>query len=338
MASAAATSAISPACSFEQVERHLQVGAGGRRSLLCRDERGTPVAVEPQLDTQMLRGEQREHLALARIGGVMVAILAEPDRRNHGFRRSADRQARAAGRWRPGRNVDRFDDKTLSERLTRLERRWRAQADRRGVRLEVRVGPVSVVFGLPQVALEVEDETTPFRELHLEMIERGKEWRERLAVEGLRADQVRKRAIDLAVGSTRSEPGTGRLAPRVMDAQADAPERERGPRVPVEDVLDPTRVRPGDRAVPGEVDLAACVADVELDAEAVIRLLDLQPRDGAGNGVPVDVAHGRIYAANELGAADSEVPQVDAVEQHGGRARAQETHLGEGRVRPVQEP
>jgi hypothetical protein len=54
----------------------------------------------------MLRGEQREYLTLARIGGVVVAILAEPDRRNHCFRRSADCQARAAGRRHPGRTVD----------------------------------------------------------------------------------------------------------------------------------------------------------------------------------------------------------------------------------------
>ena len=192
-----------------------------------------------------------------------------------------------------------------------------------------------MVFDFPQVALEVEDETTPVRERHLEMIERGKEWRVRLAVEGLRADQVRERAIDLAAGSTRCEPCTGRFPPRVVDAEADAAERERGPGAPVEDVLDPTCSRSGDRAVPGEVDLTACMADIELDAEAVIRLLDLQPGDDAGNGVPVDVAHSRVDAANELGAADPEVAQVDAVEQHGGRARAQETHVRKGRVRPV---
>ena len=170
------------------------------------------------------------------------------------------------------------------------------------------------------------------------MIERGEERRVRLAVERLRADQVRERAFDLAVGSPRCEPGAGRLPPRVVDAEADAAERERGLCAPVEDVLDPTRGRPGDRAVPGEVDLAACMADVELDAEAVIRLLDLQPGDDTGNGVPVDVAHSRVDAANELGAADAEVPEVDAVEQHGGRACAQGTHLRKGRVRPVQEP
>ena len=155
------------------------------------------------------------------------------------------------------------------------------------------------------------------------MIERGKEWRERLAVEGLRADQVRERAIDLAVGSTRCESCTGRLPPRVVYAETDPAERERGPGASVEDVLDPTCSRPGDRAVPGEVDLAACMADVELDSEAVIRLLDLQPGDDTGNGVPVDVAHCRVDAANQLGAADPEVAQVDAVEQHGSRACAQ---------------
>ena len=195
-----------------------------------------------------------------------------------------------------------------------------------------------MVLDFPQVALEVEAEPTPVGEFHLELIERREQWRIRLAVERLRADQVRERAVDLAAGSTRCEPCTGRFPPRVVDAEADAAERERSPGAPVEDVLDATCGRPGDRAVPGEVDLAACMADIELDAEAVSRLLDLQPGDDAGNGVPVDVAHRRIDAANELGAADLEVAQVDPVEQHGGRARAQETHVREGRVRPVEEP
>ena len=57
---------------------------------------------------------------------------------------------------------------------SQLERPGRSEADRRRARLEVRVSPVSMVFGLPQVALEVEDETTSVGELHLEMIERGK--------------------------------------------------------------------------------------------------------------------------------------------------------------------
>ena len=156
-----------------------------------------------------------------------------------------------------------------------------------------------MVFGFPQVALEVEDETTSVGELHLEMIERRKEWRKRLAVEGLRADQIRKRAIDVAVGSTCRESCTGRFPPWVVHAETDAAERERGPGAPVEDVLDPPRDRTGDRAVPGEVDLPTCVADVEIDPKAVAGLLDLNPGHDTGNGVPVDVAHRRVDASNE---------------------------------------
>ena len=72
------------------------------------------------------------------------------------------------------------------------------------------------------------------------------------------------------------------------------------------------------------------MADIELDAEAVIRLLDLQPGNDTGHGVPVDVAHRGVDAAHELGAADPEVAQVDAVEEHGGRARVQETQSAKG--------
>ena len=192
-----------------------------------------------------------------------------------------------------------------------------------------------MVFDFPQVALEVEDETTPLRELHLEMIERRKQRRIGVAVERLSADQVRERTVDLAAGCTRCELCTGRFPPRMVDAEANAAEREGGPGTPVEDVLDPTCSRSCDRAVPGEVDLAACMADIELDMEAVIRLLDLQPGDDTGHGVPVDVAHCRVDATNELGTADLEVAQVDAVEQHGGRACTKETHVCKGRVRPV---
>ena len=97
-----------------------------------------------------------------------------------------------------------------------------------------------MVFDLPQVALEVEDETPPVRELHLEMVERREERCERLAVERLRADQIGERAVDLAPWSPRCEPCTGRFPPRVVDAEADTAERECGPGGPVEEVLDPS--------------------------------------------------------------------------------------------------
>ena len=74
------------------------------------------------------------------------------------------------------------------------------------------------------------------------------------------------------------------------------------------------------------------MAGVELDAEARVGLLHLEARDGGRDGVPVDVAHRRVDAPDELGVADAQVAEVDAVEQHRHRPGAQRPHLGD-RVR-----
>jgi hypothetical protein len=79
------------------------------------------------------------------------------------------------------------------------------------------------------------------------------------------------------------------------------------------------------------------VAHVELGAEAAVALVQLESGDGTGHGVPVDVADRRVDAPNQLGAADPQVPEIDAVDKQRHRPRAQLPRLLQRLGRAVHE-
>ena len=76
---------------------------------------------------------------------------------------------------------------------------------------------------------------------------------------------------------------------------------------------------------------------VELGAEPGVPLRQLEVGDRPRHRVPVDVAYRRVDAADELGPADPQVAEVDAVEEQRDWARAQGAQVLEGLLGSVQE-
>ncbi len=324
---------------FERVQGDLEPGSGRRGGLLCGRERVSPVGtVEMHLRTHVCRRQRAQELPLTGVGPVVIPVLAEADRGDAGAGRLADREPDGAFAARARGDVDGGDHEALTPLLAGLERCGPAQGDRRRVRLEVRIGPVAVVLRLPQIALELEQEPPARRELDLEPVVGGEERAVGAVHERLHADLVGEGPVELAVRGPGAKAGALRLAPRVMDADPDPVVRENFLGSPVEDDLDAAVLVAGDPPVPAEVDLPTCMAGVELDAEARVGLLHLEARDGSRHGVPVDVAHGGVDAAHELGVADAQVAEVDAVEQRGHGPGVQGAHLGDRGGGAVQEP
>ncbi len=301
-------------------------------------ERLSPVGVEPRLDAEMC-GRERSEQRLFLLGDrVQVAVLPEPDRRDPRADGRAHRQPHRCLGSLGSVHADRSDRDALPERLPRLERRGPTERDRGRVGLEVRVGPVPVVFRLPQIALELEDQAPVVGERDLQPVEGVEERMDGGAVEALRSDQVGERVVDLARGRPGREARARGLAPGMVDADSDPVEGKCLPRRAVEDVLDPARLVAGDRPPPGEVHLTPGMPHLERDPEPVVALVELEGGDDAGHGVPVDVANGDVDPPDELGVADPQVAQVDAVEEEADGPRPQGAQRRERCIRSVQQP
>ena len=224
---------------LQQVQRDLQARADRAGRLLRGLERLAPVVtVEAYLDAHVRGGERAEQLALAGVGPVVIAVLAEPDRGHAGTGRLPDGQPYRAFAAGACGDVDGCDHEALAPLLARLERRRPAEGDRRRVRLEVRVGPVAVILRLPQVALELEQQPPACRELDLESVVGGEERAVGAVHERLHADLVGERPFELPVLGPGAKAGALRLPPRVMDADPDPVVRQHVLRPPVEDDLD----------------------------------------------------------------------------------------------------
>ena len=87
-----------------EYQRDLQRGAGSTGDLLRGGQcLGPPRRIETHLGAQVGRAERAQQLALAVVGHVRVAVLAEPDRRHAGPGRRADGQVDRAAAARPSR-------------------------------------------------------------------------------------------------------------------------------------------------------------------------------------------------------------------------------------------
>ena len=235
--------------------------------------------------------ERRDQLPLARVERVAVSVLPQPEGRDAGADGLAERQPHAPFvRRRVDGYVPRHDHNALAQLLPRFE--WCRRAQRNGcrVRLEVRVGPVAVILGLPEVTLELERKATASHEIDLEPVEGRKERLIGAVIERLGADQVGECALELTVGSSRAKPRPGRLAPRMVYAEPDAVVQTHALRAAVEDDLHPAVHVADDRAMPTEVDVAPGVTGVELDSERTVFFGHAELGDLCRHGVPVDVA------------------------------------------------
>ncbi len=321
-----------------QLERDLQLRAGATGCLLRSRQGVAPAApVEPRLNPHVRGTERADQLRLVLARHVTVAVEAEADRGNPRTCRCANREPDRTPGSGPRLDAARGHGEPLHEGLSSCQRVRETERDRRRVRLEVRVGPVAVILGLPQIAFELEEQRSAAVEQDVEPVV-GREQRIDDTVDDrLRPDQGRELPFDRPLRRSRPIRAPGRLAPGVMDTQADSVVLQIALRAPLERGGHLPSGVAADRPVPREVDVVTRVPHVKADVERVIAGVDFETGDRARNGVPVPVTHCRIDATDELGPTEAHVAKIDTVEEHRHGACAQKAHLGRRLGRAVQQ-
>ena len=243
---AAASEACQPSCEMKLVAdvRRTQVPQQGR---LRRGGSG-PV-----------RGQSEADVAHARPAGGLADAHVQ--------------RRRASGRAGGRRDGSRGDGHRLVAALAGGQLVREAQRQRRAVGLERRVGPVALILGLEQVAVEGQRDLTAARQRDLQPADRVEQWDVDAVLEPLRRDEPWELAGDGPLRRLAPVARAAQLAPRMQHAESD-PVVEHGPSAPaIHGEGDGPAHVAGDRALPGEVRVVTGVTDREAHGEPVTVLL-----------------------------------------------------------------
>src|SRR5436309_3272056 len=108
----------------------------------------------------------------------------------------------------------------LADLLSFLERMREAAHERRAVTLERGISPVALIFGLPEIALQIEAHTPAGSEVDLELVEGGEERQIDAVLEPLLPDQKGELTRDRSSRSSSAIPAANGLLERVQDTEA----------------------------------------------------------------------------------------------------------------------
>ena len=215
------------------------------------------------------------------------------------------------------------DVQLLVDDLTVAAVERKAQRQRRGVRLEVGVGPVAMVLQLEQVAVEPHHRLGALDDADGELRIRLEHARERAVNDALRVDGLRQHALERAAGGGRTVAPSDRAGQGVMDVEADLAVLEDALAAAVHGVADGAIGRALDDPEPLEPDVLVTMAGREGDPEPVaVDGVDPVPVHGR-DGVPGSVANGDVGSLHQLHVAEAHVPQVRAVERGRDRSGAE---------------
>jgi hypothetical protein len=223
---------------------------------------------------------------------------------------------------------------SVSRTLSRFGLVWVPELERGRVRLERRVGPVALVLGLEEIALELETRDEPVGDLDLELVERREDRLREPALPELRPDRVRELPGNHAFGRAGAVAAAGVLS-RVEDAEADPVVEKLALGRSPQRVVDRAVGAACELPVPAEVDLLLPVPRLEGQAERVARVLDLEIVDLDRQRGPVPVAHGDVEAAQKLDVACPDVAEIDSFELAIDRTGAELAPLDRRLVPPV---
>ena len=290
----------------------------------------TGLRLEVDVDAMVVQPEARDR---AHGGGRRRKLPAgSSDRRDHDIQllQELDRRARGRGpsSWPRGHRRARLLAGAAPERDTLVERLPRdcfvdePEAERRGIRLERRVGPVALILHLELVALEGERRRHVRGELHVQAVPGAREREIDPADQTLREDRPRK--------LPRGAPARGRRPiatadvgiRRMKDAETD-PAVAKGPAGDARHRVGQRSVHaPLDSPAPLELDLPGRAERTERDQEGVLAPLDAEVGDHRRDRAPGLVAHGDLDQPGKLDLATRDVREVDPAEDGGKRARA----------------
>src|SRR5713226_3314312 len=170
------------------------------------------------------------------------------------------------------------DGYVLVNLLALLERVREAEHERCAVALERGIGPVALVFGLPEIALQIEPHTTAGCEVDLEPVEGGEERQIDAVLEPLLLDQKGELTMDRSTRSSSAIPTSNGLLRRVQETEANPVVEQVPSRCAVEREADLPGGIAGHRPVPDEVVVVSDVSHREADIERVAAVVDLDFR------------------------------------------------------------
>ncbi len=300
----------------------LEAGRDGRGAGRRHGQRACPVRrPEVEVDSQVIEAQVGQSRRFATTERRRALRDPEADRRPCPPREPADLQPfdptgpSRAVRGRPRRR----QAHALGERPA-AGSRVRVVGTGDAARLERGVGPVALVLGREQAALEGRPDGDPV-EVDLER-RAGRDEGELPAVHDLlRRDEPGQDAGDGTVRRLGPVRPAGRRCLGVEDAEADPAELEVGARHALHRVVDPPIGGGRDRPLPPEVDVAGPVAGAERDLQVAVAAGDAQPGHDRQDRVPVAIPDRHVDAVHELRVAPPDAREVHPVEVEGELAR-----------------